>query len=134
MAARKNPSKGGKPDKLMRDAISLELHEELDVRTDAEKKKRGSRPKLIKKLRLVARALVNAGIKGDVHAIREINDRMDGKVVQRVAGTGKGGAIPIDMRGLSSEQLEQLKERLAAGLGRATVGGPGKGRSDPGGD
>jgi hypothetical protein len=114
MAARKTPSRGGKPDKLMRDAIALELHQEMTLPVDPAKP--NGRKMRIKKLRLVARGLVNAAIKGDVPAAKEINDRMDGKVVQKIAGTGKDGAIPIDIRSLTNEQLEQLKERLRAGL------------------
>lgn len=120
MAARKTPSKGGKPDKLMRDALSVELHTEIDIRTPEEKARKGSKPKKERKLRLVARALVNAAIKGDVSAAREINDRMDGKVAQTVQGPGKDGAIPIDIKNLSTQQLEQLYERLLAGSGGPT--------------
>lgn len=75
MAARKNPSKGGKPDKLMRDALMLELHREV---IDDGKK--------IKRIRMVARKLVDKAIDGDVPAIREINERIDGKVPQALVG------------------------------------------------
>jgi hypothetical protein len=74
--ARKTPSKGSKPDKLMRDALMLELHQEA---ADAG-------GFMTKRLRLVASALVNKAIDGDVQAIREINDRVDGKVPQAVVG------------------------------------------------
>ena len=76
MPARENPSKGSKPDKLMRDALILELHEEAQ----------GAGGVMTKKLRLVARALVNAAMGGDVPAIKEINDRVDGKVAQMLQG------------------------------------------------
>ncbi len=112
MAARKTPSRGGKPDKLMRDAISLVLHEETSV-PDPLNSKRIIR---LKKLRLVATALVHAAIKGDVSAIKEINDRMDGKVVQKIGGDTPDGAIPIDIKNLSAQQIEQLKERVIADL------------------
>lgn len=72
MAARKNPSKGGKPDKLMRDALLLELHQ---TAADAD-------GIVTKKLRLVARKLVDKAIEGYVSAIREIHDRIDGRVPQ----------------------------------------------------
>lgn len=107
MAARKTPSRGGKPDKMMRDAISLELHQEVPDRKTKSK---------VRKLRLVARALVEAAIKGDVPAIKEINDRMDGKVVQKIAGEGPGGAIPIDVKNLTTAQIEAFKERIVADL------------------
>lgn len=74
MAPRKTPG-SPKPDKLMRDALNLELHQDIEI--DGKK---------IKKLRVVARALVAEAMSGDVAAIREINDRMDGKVPQGIAG------------------------------------------------
>jgi hypothetical protein len=76
LPARETPSKGSKPDKLMRDALILELHQEA---VDAD-------GVMTKKLRLVARALVDAGTKGDVPAIKEINDRVDGKAPQVIQG------------------------------------------------
>ena len=62
----------------MRDALLLELF--LDAQDVDEQ------GKAIKKLRLVARRLVEAALEGDVTAIKEINDRIDGKVPQTIAG------------------------------------------------
>jgi ribosomal protein L17 len=63
----------------MRDALALELHQEVKL-TTGEK---------VKKLRLVARTLVDNAIDGDTTAARECFDRMDGKVTQGVdAGRG----------------------------------------------
>lgn len=39
-----------------------------------------------KKLNLVATKLVDLAIQGDVQAIKEINDRVDGKVTQPIGG------------------------------------------------
>jgi len=78
MAARNTPSKGGKPDKLMRDALILELHQEAQ---DAD----GT---MTKKLRQIARKLVDKAIEGDVPAIKEINDRVDGKPHQTTEVSG----------------------------------------------
>lgn len=86
MAARKNPSKGVKPDKLMRDALSIELHREQEVEVNGKKVK-------IKRLRLVASALVNKAIEGDTPAIKEINDRMDGKVPQAIVGDAEHPSV-----------------------------------------
>jgi hypothetical protein len=74
MAPRKTPGGDPKPDKLMRDALALELHQEVKL-TSGEK---------VKKLRLVARTLVDNAIDGDTTAARECFDRMDGKVTQGV--------------------------------------------------
>ena len=48
------------------------------------------------KLRAVADALVKKAMEGDVAAIREIGDRLDGKVPQALAHTGDKGA-PISL-------------------------------------
>jgi hypothetical protein len=72
MARRKTLGGGPKPDKLMRDALALELHQEVKLKTGEK----------VKKLRLVARALVDNAIDGDTTAVRECFDRMDGKVTQ----------------------------------------------------
>jgi len=46
------------------------------------------------KLRAVADALVNKALTGDVPAIKEIADRLDGKVPQALTGE-EGGAIQM---------------------------------------
>ena len=61
----------------MRDALALELHQEVKLKTGEK----------IKKLRLVARALVDNAIDGDTTAVRECFDRMDGKVTQGADAT-----------------------------------------------
>ena len=61
----------------MRDALALELHQEVKL-TTGEK---------VKKLRLVARTLVNNAIDGDTTAVRECFDRIDGKVTQSADAT-----------------------------------------------
>jgi hypothetical protein len=66
----------GKPDKLMRDALVIELRAEAE---DAQ-----GVP--TKKLRLLARKLIDLGLDGDLAAIREISDRVDGKATQPIAG------------------------------------------------
>jgi hypothetical protein len=86
MAARKTPA-SPKPDKLMRDALAIELHREDTV-------EEGGRTKKIKRLRRIARALVDKGIAGDTPAIKEIYDRMDGKVPMQVTGKDEAPLIP----------------------------------------
>jgi hypothetical protein len=45
-------------------------------------------PKKGKRLAALADALVDEGLKGDVPALREIGDRLDGKVPQALVGGG----------------------------------------------
>jgi hypothetical protein len=84
---------GGRLDqKPMRDAIGLalaELHSAKDAEGKAVK---------FKKLRLVAEALVDKALQGDVTAIKEINDRMDGKALQTLAGTAPDGSHTFVVR------------------------------------
>lgn len=98
MAARNTASKGAKPDKFMRDALILELHREV---------KDGNGRK-VKKLRLVARSLVDIAMTGDIPAIREINDRIDGKPM---AKTELSGTINLleQLVGASYEKKEEAK-------------------------
>ena len=63
----------------VRDALALELHQEVKLKTGEK----------VKKLRLVARTLVDNAIDGDTTAVRECFDRMDGKVTQGVDATGQ---------------------------------------------
>lgn len=47
------------------------------------------------KLREVAEALVTKGISGDVSAIKEIADRLDGKVPQAIVGDDEHDAVSL---------------------------------------
>ncbi len=69
MAVRRAPSRGSKPDKLMRDALIVALKREA----------RDANGKRTTKLALMAEALVDKAIAGDVRAAKEIGDRVDGK-------------------------------------------------------
>lgn len=81
MAAPKSP-KNRWSEKLWRDAIRVAV-----LRASEDDKKR-------KKLQDLADALVNAGIAGDVPALKEIGDRLDGKVPQALVG-GDDDSKPI---------------------------------------
>lgn len=57
----------------------------------------------IKKLRLIAKATVDAAIMGDMQAIREIGDRIDGKPQMAIEHSGAVGTytaneIPVEPR------------------------------------
>lgn len=68
---------GPKTDKIWREAIMLAVKE--------------NGPDGKKKLRKLAQKLVGLGIAGDVGAIREIGDRIDGKPKQETEIAGKNG-------------------------------------------
>lgn len=68
MAATHTPPKGGKPDKLIRDALMAAL------RQDPQQLKR------------IAEKWVNQAEEGDHQARTSLADRIDGKAVQPIAG------------------------------------------------
>ena len=76
MAATVKPSPGRKSDKIMRDALVVALHREA---ADADGKP-------TKRLYLVADALVTKALSGDVPAIKEVWDRVEGKAPQPIVG------------------------------------------------
>ena len=76
-------NKGGRKDKPFRDALMLAINEADGDRT---------------KLRSVAEALVNKAIEGDVPALKEVADRIDGKVPQGVGGDDELDPIQIYQR------------------------------------
>src|SRR4051812_30713488 len=78
-----NTGPGRKPDKLMRDAIIAALKREA---ADAD-------GVLTKKLHLIADRLVEKAMAGDIAAIKEINDRVDGK-----AGGEPGENVPAILK------------------------------------
>ena len=75
-----NP-RGQQRDKPFRDALRMEIAAAGDDH---------------KALRKVARALLTKAAAGDVHAIREVGDRMDGRVPQAI--TGDADSDPITVR------------------------------------
>lgn len=88
MAARKTTGNQWS-DKAWRDAIRVAVmraHED---------------PKKGKKLAALADSLVNAGLEGDVSALKEIGDRLDGKVPQGITG-GDGGPVALAFSWLPS--------------------------------
>ena len=69
-------------DKPMRDALRIVAAEDVAV-TEG-----GQRTRKLRKDRRVAEVLFLAAMHGDVAAIKEINDRLDGKVTQEQNITG----------------------------------------------
>lgn len=80
MAAPKNPV-GAKSDKVWRDAIMRAV----------KRRDSGEDPQALEKL---ADTLVTVALTGDVPALKEIGDRLDGKPAQAITG-GDGGAVEI---------------------------------------
>lgn len=75
---------GGKPkQKEMRDALRLALRDDVDAP-----------PR--NKMDAIVRAHVEKALEGDMAAIKEIYDRIDGKVAQAIVGDDEEAAIRID--------------------------------------
>lgn len=86
MAARKTPGNQW-TDKAWRDAIRAAVMRAHDD------------PKKGKRLHALADKLVDEGLDGDVAALREIGDRLDGKVPQALQHEGKdGGPLEVSWR------------------------------------
>lgn len=101
MAASNNLGKGSKPDKIIRDALILELNR-LEL-SDGEK---------VKRINRVVTKLVDAAVDGKVDAIREIFDRVEGKAKQEVGVIHEGEIT------LKSAAISALDEILAGTASR----------------
>lgn len=93
---------GPKADKLWRQALMLEVHA-----LAADKK--------TNRLRLVARAVIQQAMKGDIAAAKEIGDRLDGKsvAIHQVAGEG-GGPIKVEDTGGDASMAKAIELVKAA--------------------
>jgi hypothetical protein len=110
LAGRGNPNpKGSKPDKLMRDALMVALNREA---VDAEGKP-------TKKLALLASALVDKAVGGDVSAANAVMDRVDGKPHQTTDVT------------VLRQRAEELSDDVLAGI---AASGSGEGVTETPGD
>ena len=93
MAARKTRPGGSKPDKLWRDAIILAVHERVAGEGSPQK------------LRAIAEKVVELAIAGDMAAIKEIGDRLDGKPHQSA-----DVAVTRDVRDMTDAELLEVIE------------------------
>jgi len=91
----------------MRDAIMVALNREA---ADAEGKP-------TRKLYLIADKLVDLAASGDMQAIKEVNDRVDGKAPQTIAGDPES---PLDLLGGLGAAIDSKLDRLIA----ARIAGP----------
>jgi len=73
--------KGAWSEKKFRDALNLAVTEEG--------------PGGVRKIRMIADKLVEAALNGEVQAIKEIGDRLDGKPAQAIIGDDEADAIRI---------------------------------------
>ena len=69
---------------------------------------RRSKGKQISELEKVAEALIDAAKAQDVAAIKELGDRIDGKVPQAITGDGANPILFADINQMSDEELEKL--------------------------
>lgn len=90
MAAPLNP-KGAKSDKIWREAIMRAVR-----RLETDEPPKDSRPE--QRLERLADALVAKGLEGDVPALREVGDRLDGKATQPISGDEDGPPIIHEVR------------------------------------
>lgn len=80
------------------------------------------------KLRAVADALVAKAMAGDVQAIKEVADRLDGKVPQAVVGDDEHDPISLNHSG--SVGLSASAQFVAELLGRGSARAPEEPRQD----
>lgn len=87
-------SRGAWADKAWRDALRLAVMRPADEKA----------PKPKTNLDVLALALISAGKTGDVPALKEIGDRLDGKVPQALQHEGEGGGpITVVIRKFSDD-------------------------------
>ncbi|MSO71370.1 MAG: hypothetical protein EXQ88_05080 [Alphaproteobacteria bacterium] len=93
MAARKTKPGGSKPDKHWRNAIILAVHERVAGEGSPQK------------LRAIAEKVVELAIDGDMAAIKEIGDRLDGKPHQ-----SDDVAVARDVQEMTDAELLEVVE------------------------
>lgn len=99
------PSKGSKPDKILRDALILELNRMTDAE-DGQK---------VKKVNRVVHKLVEAAVEGKLDAIKEVWDRVEGKATQTLAGDPDAPLFSFDgLRELLGAKLDRIADESAA--------------------
>ena len=106
MAARKSAPRGAKPApaQLMREALLLSLQRE-----------QGKRLKSRRRLQMVADALVDAAIKGEMAALREVFQRVDGKISEAQRGGEGDGPVDLEIRWLTEAEKMPGPETSAGG-------------------
>ena len=80
---------GRKGEKHWRDAVMIAVNETVEGDGGAKRK-----------LRAIADKVVELAMEGDIQAIKEIGDRMDGKAIQGHAGSGEEGEMVVAFKWL----------------------------------
>ena len=100
------PAGAQNKDKPFRDALRMEIA----AAQEADDKR---------SLRRIARTLLDKAADGDIAAIKEVADRLDGKVPQAVVGDHDEAPIQIassmDLSKLTDEQLDALADMIRQG-------------------
>ena len=120
-------TKGAVGNTEWRDAVRKAAHELRDNGDDGK-------PKKVKALRVMARSLIKRGLDGDVAAMKEMGDRLDGKAVQAVEI-----AVPVRFTMIerhivvpNSVEAEAVKAASVGKVGRKAAkqatSGPGSGK------
>jgi len=99
MAARNTPSKGAKPDKIWSDALRRAVFRKSDT---VEGKKR---------IEVMADKCARMAETGDMAAIKEIGDRLDGKSPQysEIAGAGGASLTLVVETGVPLREAQQIE-------------------------
>lgn len=108
---------GRKYDAKMAEWLRLELNVDLKDPND-----KAAKAKKYRAGRLIARALVRASINGDVQAIKEVFNRMDGAVTQKIGGDPEAPLITSELLASTTAALtdaeleicERFLSRIAA--------------------
>ena len=105
MAARRSAPRGAKPApaQLMREALLLSLQ------------RKGLKSR--RRLQMVADALVDAAINGEMAALREVFQRVDGKISEAQRGGEGGGPVDLEIRWLTEAEKMPGPETRREGAG-----------------
>lgn len=111
-AQKRSNSRGGKPDKLMRDAIMVALQREAE---------KGGKTK---KLYVIADKLVDKAMEGDIQAIKEICDRVDGRPPQSHEIQNDTNILALAVAQLATLTDDQIN--ILAGIASSLANGAGE--------
>ena len=102
----------------MADALALALNRAADVQKAKQIAGEDIKPSEIKRLHVIADQLVKKAEKGDMVAVKEVFDRIDGKVAQTIAGD-QDSPIRQVFEILDRRALEQQGQALENGHDKA---------------